>query len=73
MARRYEFLVVMEVHDEDQTDPDEMVAVLSDVLNARDARCLDWHEAQDEALPEWRARFTVHGPSVYRDEGEGSI
>lgn len=59
MARFYQFLVGMAIPDDDQTDPDEMAAIIHSVLDCKPGAGADWKEGHDDMKPRARPVWTV--------------
>ncbi len=61
MPRKFRFDVIMIVPDDDQTDPEDMVEIITEVLHGR--RLADYSDAIEdtieEARPTWTVRFRM--------------
>lgn len=58
--RVYRFEVVMKLQDDDQSDPEDMVSCIQDVLNGEPAANAAWQEMHDDLVPEYLPKFEVH-------------
>lgn len=57
--RTHSFIVSMQVPDDDQTDPSDMVETLSELLNREGGAAASWQEAYNDMTPESRPVFEV--------------
>jgi hypothetical protein len=59
MPRIANFLVTMQMRDDDQTDSVEMAGFIADVLNCKNDNTMSWQEATEQMRPDYRPLFTV--------------
>lgn len=57
--RVYRFAVEVRVHDEDQTDPEDMAETVQAVLNGAEGMITDWKEYINNVQRDWRPKWKV--------------